>query len=103
MKAQKNTETGGGKEMQRKTFKIRIWTTLAVATASLAVASSASAFNAGDASSATAAPQTLVISTSNGFSWVDAAIGAAVALAVGLAVIGLAYVARTRSRLATSH
>ena len=82
--------------------KIRIWLTLAVAAASLALASSASAMKMIDIGPSVT-PQTAVVVTSDGFNWADAAIGAAVALAVALAAIGVAYVARNRSRLAASH
>lgn len=90
--------------MQRTTFKIRIWTTLAVAAASLAVASSASAsLYTGDVGGSSVTPQTPVVTKPDGFNWADAAIGAAIALAAMLAAIGLAYLARNRSRLAASH
>ena len=49
----RGTSTGGGRKMKRRTFRIRMWLIFAVATASLAVTSSASALrNAADQSGA---------------------------------------------------
>lgn len=91
--------------MTRSTLRIRIWLTLVVtAAASLVLASSASAMlNAGDAAGPAVTPQVPVVANPSGFDWTAAAIGAAVAIAVALAAIGVAYVARNRSRLAASH
>ena len=87
--------------MRRTHLKIRIWLALAVAIASLGFTSSAFAMkNAGDAAGPSATQQPLVVpSSSNGFNWGDALVGAGVALAAALGGIGIAYVARSRTRL----
>ena len=90
--------------MKRNRLKIRFWLTMAFAAASLVLASSASAmFPAADAAGPSVTPQVPVVANPSSFAWGDAAIGAAVALAVALIAIGLAYVARNRSRFAPSH
>lgn len=89
--------------MKRRTFRIRMWLIFAVATASLAVTSSASALrNAADQSGAFVAPAP-VTSTPSSFDWLNAALVAAVIVVVSC--IGLAYFARNRSHgsVATSH
>ncbi len=76
---------------------------MAFAATSLMLASSAGArLYTGDLAD-TATPQVPVVANPSGFGWADAAIGAAVALAVALTALGLAYVARNRSHLETSH
>ena len=90
--------------MQRTSNKIRIWLTLAVATVSLALASSASAmFNTSDPGATNAAPQTPVVTPTNGFDWNAALLGASVAIVIALCLVGLAYAARNRTRLVPSH
>ena len=90
--------------MKCNRLKIRFWLTMAFAATSLALASSASAmFPAADLAGPRVAPQVPVVATPSGFAWADAAIGAAVALAVVLIALGLAYIARNRSHLETSH
>ena len=90
--------------MTRTTHKIRIWLTLAVGAASLALASSAQAMFPADVAAGPAlTPQAPVVSSPSGFNWSDAVLGAAVAIAVALLAISVAYVARNRSRLAPSH
>jgi hypothetical protein len=90
--------------MKRKGLPIRIWLPLAVTAAtSLALASGASAMrNAADAGGATVTPH-VSVGTSGGFDWGNVAIGAIVAVAVALLGFTLAYLARSRSRLAASH
>ena len=68
--------------MKRTTFRIKIWVSLAVACGSLALVSSASArLYTGDLNDPPArTPQAPVSTPSGGFSWADAAIGAAVGL-----------------------
>jgi hypothetical protein len=102
MKAQGAHESRGETEM-RTTYKIRIWLSLAVAAVSLVVVSSASAMLAASDGGIPTTPPAPVVTTPNGFNWGDAVIGAAVALAATLAIVGLAYVTRNRSRLAASH
>ena len=89
--------------MKRNRLKIRTWLTLTIGAASLAFASSASAmYPAADiGGSAPVTPP--VVAGPSGFNWADAAIGAAVALAVVLAAIAVAHLARNRSRLVASH
>ena len=90
--------------MKRNRLKIRIWLTIAVAAASLVLASSAGArLYTGDVGDTVASSPAPVVADPSGFAWADAAIGAAVALAVALTALGLAYVARNRSHLETSH
>ena len=92
--------------MKRTTFRIKIWVSLAITTASLVLASGASALtNARAESGGAVAPQVPVVNTPSGFNWADAAIGAAIALATVLAAIAVAHLARNRnrSRLAASH
>ena len=90
--------------MKRNRLKIRIWLTMALAATSLALASSASAMlPAADLGGSAVTPPAPVVASPSGFSWADAAIGAAVALAVALAAIAVAYLARNRSRLVASH
>ena len=89
--------------MKRNRLKIRIWLTMAVAATSLVLASSAGArLYTGDLGDTATAPAPVVTNPS-GFNWADASIGAAVALAVALTALGLAYVARNRRQLETSH
>ena len=89
--------------MKRNRLKIRIWLTMAVAATSLVLASSAGArLYTGDLAD-TATPPAPVVVNPSGFNWADASIGAAVALAVALTALGLAYVARNRRQLETSH
>jgi hypothetical protein len=89
--------------MGRTLFKIRIWIALVVAIASLGFTSSAFAMkNATDAAGGpTVVPQAPVVpSASDGFNWGDALVGAGVAFGVAaLGGIGIAYVARSRTRL----
>ncbi len=87
--------------MGRKLFKIRIWIALVVAIASLGFTSSAFAMkNATDASGPSVVPQAPVVPTSGGFNWGDALVGAGIAFGVAaLGGIGIAYVARSRTRL----
>jgi len=87
--------------MGRKLFKIRIWISLVVVIASLGFTSSAFAMkNATDAAGPSVAPQVPVVPTSGGFNWGDALVGAGIAFGVAaLGGIGIAYVARSRTRL----
>lgn len=89
--------------MRHNHLKIRIWLALAVAVASLGFASSASArLYVDDRSDPSVAPQVpTAVATGDGFNWGDAAVGAGVALGVALGGLGVAYVARHRTRLAT--
>lgn len=90
--------------MKRNRLKIRFWLTMAFAAVPLAFASSASAMlNSGDPGGPSVTTSAPVVANPSGFAWADATIGAAVALALALIVIGLAYVARSRSRFAPSH
>ena len=90
--------------MKRNRLKIRFWLTMAFAATSLAIASSASArLYTGDVGDTVTSSPAPVVADPSGFAWADAAIGAAVTLAVALIAIGLAYVARNRSRFAPSH
>jgi len=91
--------------MAQATFKIKIWISLAIATASLVLASGASAmYNAQDDAGAVATPPpTPVVGGSSGFDWADAFIGAAIAAAVIVAGIAVARLARGRGRLVASH
>ena len=82
-------------------IRVRFWLTLAVAIASLGFTSSAFAMNASDAAGPSATPQAPVVATPDGFNWSDAAVGAGAALGVALCCIALAYLARSRTRLAT--
>ncbi len=87
--------------MKRNRRRIRIWLTMGLTAASLALASSASALvDVSDAGGASSARQVPVVVTHGGFNWGYAIIG----VAVGLAAIAAAYVARNhRGRLAASH
>ena len=90
--------------MKRNRLKIRTWLTLTIGAASLALASSASAMlPAADVGGSAVTPPAPVAVNPSGFNWADAAIGAAVALAVVLAAIAVARLARNRSRLVASH
>jgi len=90
--------------MKRNRLKIRIWLATAIGGASLALASSASAMlNAGVAAGPSVTSQVPVAANPGGFAWADAAIGAAVALAIVVAALAVAYIARNRSRFAPSH
>ncbi len=90
--------------MKGTTFRIKVWFTFAIATASLVLASSASAkMYAGDAGGSAVTLLVPVASTPSGFNWTDATVGAAVALATVLAALAVAYLARNRNRLAASH
>ena len=83
-------------------IRVRFWLTLAVAIASLGFTSSAFAMrNASDAAGASVTPQAPVVAAPDGFSWADAAVGAGAALGVALCCIAIAYLARSRTRLAT--
>ena len=88
--------------MGRKRFKIRICIALVVAIASLGLTSSAFAMRPveADAGAPAYTAPTIAVPTSDGFSWGDALVGAGVASAVAaLGGIGIAYVARSRTRL----
>ena len=76
-------------------FRIRVWLALAVAVTSLALASGAQAVLLPDSDGGpSGAPQaTLVATTDEGFSWTDAGIGAAIALAVAFGSIAVARLA----------
>ena len=90
--------------MRHNHLKIRVWLALAVAIASLGFASSASArlvLDDGSSLPTVTPPAPVVVTTTDGFSWGDALVGAGVALAAALGGIGIAYVARNRTRLAT--
>jgi hypothetical protein len=89
--------------MRHNHLKIRIWLALAVAIASLGFTSSALAMlPAADGTASGATPLVpTVTSTGSSFNWADAAVGAGVALGVTLSGIGIAYLARNRTRLAT--
>jgi hypothetical protein len=88
--------------MKRNHLKIRVWLALAVAIASLGLASSASArLYTGDLGGPSAAPAPPAVVTSDGFNWGDALVGAGVALGTAFGGIGIAYLARNRTRLAT--
>ena len=77
-------------------FRIRVWLALAVAVASLGLASGAQAVLLPDSHGGPGGvPQaTLVATTDGGFSWVDAGIGAAIALAVAFGSIAVARLAQ---------
>lgn len=80
-----------------------MWLIFAVTTASLAVTSSASAVrNAADDAGAVVPQPAPVTSTPSSFDWLNVALVAAV---IVVACLGLAYLARNRSRgsVATSH
>jgi hypothetical protein len=83
--------------MKRNRFRIRIrvWLALAFAVASLGLASSAQAVVLSDGGGGqSGTPQTpLVATTDGGFSWADAGIGAAIALAVAFGSIAVARLA----------
>lgn len=81
----------------RRHFRIKLWLALAVAVASLGLASSAQAMrvNEGGGAANVKAP---VVVTTGGFDWGDAAIGAGVALAAALTGAGLVQLARNRNR-----
>ena len=87
--------------MGRKLFKIRFGIVLVVAIVSLGFTSSAFAKYTLDASGPSVTPQAPVaVPTSGGFAWGDALVGAGVAFGVAvLGGIGIAYVARSRTRL----
>jgi hypothetical protein len=90
--------------MKRNRLKIRFWLTMAFAATSLVLASSAGASlytgDVGDTVTSSPAP---VVADPSGFAWADAAIGAAVAVAIVVAALAVAYIARNRSRFAPSH
>ena len=87
--------------MGRKLFKIRFGIALVVAIASLSFTSSAFAMkNSSDAAGPSVVRQAPVVPTSDGFKWGDALVGAGIAFGVAaLGGIGIAYVARSRTRL----
>ena len=89
--------------MGRTLFKIRIWVALVVGIASLGFTSSAFAMKAASqAAGSNVVQQPLVVPStpSQGFNWGDALVGAGVAFGVAaLGGIGIAYVARSRTRL----
>ncbi len=86
--------------MGRNHLKIRICIALSVAIVSLGLTSSAFAKMTLDDGGQSIAPQTTVVPTSGGFNWGDALVGAGVAFgAAALGGIGIAYVARSRSRV----
>jgi len=74
--------------------------TLALATAAVALASTALASIPLDPGSGRVAPAP---STPDGFPWGDVAIGVALAVALAVCLLGVAFVTRTRRRLAGSH
>jgi len=94
-------EAHGMRRNHLKIRKIRLWLALAVAIASLGLPSSAFAKYSLDASGPSVTPQSpVVVPTSGGFAWGDALVGAGVAFGVAvLGGIGIAYVARSRTRL----
>jgi hypothetical protein len=83
--------------MKRSRFRIRIriWLALAVAVASLALVASAQAVVLADGGGGpSGTPQTpLGVTTDDGFSWGDAGIGAAIALAAAFGSIAVARLA----------
>ena len=86
--------------MGRNHLKIRICIALVVAIASLGFTSSAFAKMTLDDGGQSIAPQTIVVPSSGGFNWGDALVGAGVAFGVAaLGGFGIAYVARSRTRL----
>jgi hypothetical protein len=93
--------------MKNHRLAIRIWLTTAIATtASLAVVSGASAmrnardpFNQGYSSVDSAN----VATSSSGLHWSVIGIGATFIVAAALVAVGVAYVGRHRTSLATSH
>jgi hypothetical protein len=91
--------------MKRNRFRIRIriWLVLAVAVASLGLASSVQAMvmSDGDAASGATPQTTLVATTDSGFSWADAGIGAAIALAAAFGSIAVVRLAHNGSVRAT--
>jgi hypothetical protein len=90
--------------MKRTGHTLRIFTVLVVVVASLALAAAASARPLGeDGGAPVAVSSTPVDLTTNdsGFNWGDALVGAGVAAGAALALGAAAYMARTRSRLAT--
>jgi hypothetical protein len=90
--------------MKRHRVRMRTWLTSAVAMATpLALASSASAMKAIDASRPVPARRVPVVADPSGLNWAQAAIVSVTVLALVLVGLALAYTARDRSRLATSH
>ena len=91
--------------MKRNRFRIRIrvWLALAFAVASLGLASSAQAvvMSDGDAGANGTSQTTLVATTDGGFSWADAGIGAAIALAAAFGSIAVARLAHNGRLRAT--
>ena len=86
--------------MKRRHFRIRIriWLALAVMVASLGLASSAQAVGLADSDGGPSgtAQTPLVATTDGGFSWADAGIGAAIALAAAFGSIAVARLVHTR-------
>jgi hypothetical protein len=90
--------------MTQATYTMRIWLSLAIATVSLVLASSAAAMhNAEDAAGAVAPAPTVPVTGGSGFDWTDALVGAAVAAAFIVGAIIVARLARGRGRLVASH
>jgi hypothetical protein len=90
--------------MQRDVLMIKVWLTMAITMGSLALSDQALAMrNANDDGGAIVTPQAPLVASSDGFNWADAAVGAAIALAVALAAIAVVRIARHRNRLAPSH
>lgn len=90
--------------MKRHRLRMRTWLTTAVAMATpLALASSASAMKAIDAGGPSPARRMPVVADPSGLNWAQAAIVAVTVLALMLVGLALAYSARDRSRLVTSH
>ena len=90
--------------MRHNHLRIRIWLALAVAIASLGFASSASArlvLDGGSSSPNLTQPAPVVVTTTDGFSWADAAVNASAVLGIALCCIALAYLTRSRARVAT--
>jgi hypothetical protein len=80
-----------------------MWLALAVAVASFAFVASASArlVVQDGGSGATVVAPAPIVTTSGGFDWGDALVGAGTALGAGLGGLGLGYVIRQRARLVT--
>jgi len=92
-------EMGGGGKVQRK---VMIWLTAAVATASLVIVPSASAMlPAGDVGGSTSSQATL--SSSSGFTVLDAWVVVGLVIAVAICCVGLASLLRNHRRLAPAH
>ncbi len=76
--------------------------TLGLATAAVALASTALASIPIDPGNG-AAPAPVTSTPGGGFPWADVAVGVALGVALAVCLLGVALLARSRRRLATSH